>query len=83
MAVPKAAMDEYGEMQTGQNYVGTTGQIFAMQAKSVTQPTQCAPDQELGLRVLAFHRPHVLGTRSRHPQVSANRHLVLQHSWPV
>jgi hypothetical protein len=61
--MPKAAMYEYDTPESGENEIGTAGQIPAMQAETVSHRVRQASDKELGIRVRSVNATHPFAAR--------------------
>jgi hypothetical protein len=59
MLMPKAAMDEYRCSVFRQNNVGVSGQVFAVEPKSVAKFCEGLPDKSLRIRVARSNSRHV------------------------
>ena len=59
VAAPEAAVDEDGGFVFGQDDVGTTREVFGVEAKAVAQAMEDGTDEDLGLGVFALNPTHV------------------------
>lgn len=57
--MPKASMYEDDCLVLGENDVGRTRKISAMQAKAIAETVKDLPDRQLRFRVPPFYRGHV------------------------
>jgi len=58
MAVPEASMNEDHAVVLRQYDVGGSGKVLSMQPESESAAMECAPDELLGLGVLASNLRH-------------------------
>ena len=72
--VPEAPVDEQDRAMFRQHQVRRARQIAAVEAKSVTEPVNEAPDDDFGTRVR--------GPNARHDGATLCRRVSISHSWP-
>ena len=72
--MPEAPVDEQDRAMLRQHQVRRARQIAAMEAKSVTEPVDEAPDEYLGTRIR--------GPDARHDGATFRRRVSISHSWP-
>lgn len=72
--VPEAPVDEQDRAMFRQHQVRRARQIAAVEAKSVTEPVDEAPDDDFGTRVR--------GPNARHDGATLCRRVSISHSWP-
>jgi len=59
MLMPETAMREDNFFSAWKDNVGPSGKVSAMQAESVPEPVNQAPQGELRVRILAADAPHI------------------------
>ena len=62
VTVPKATVNEYGNLVLGKNDVGFAGQVLSVQPKAVAMCKQKASHQNFGFGVFAFDVRHTFLT---------------------